>query len=632
MIENFMKINIQNIIRKCLQGSLVFVLAAPVCAVVDPCNGGSGATFLLSDASFTNFNAASIATKTAGQPFSPYIIMYGNYIDGDGNPQCGVNTTYNGTYNINFTNTYVNPSSGTIALLLDPTGGAGVSTISSSSVVAFTHGVATVTFRYDDVGSIQIGASQGTTSGSSSFVVKPADFNITTLTPTPSSSPMPVDETGPVFGKAGAPFAVTVTVVNALGAATPNYGQESFPQGIEVYSSNLVSPAGGFNGQHNDGVLLNGTAFTMTAPGIFYNNTVAFDEVGIIQLSARVSGLSYLDAGNVISSTPSQNVGRFTPDHFSVGSPTLGKLATGCSSFTYLGQPISFISDPNPGIAYARIYVMALAQTNTPTKNYQNSYWKLSPPAMTVTSNIPNVTVNGGVTSAAISSFQGAAYYQLDTTGFSFQPDSGVLIAPVNAEIGFTYSLTDSDGVTGDQPSYAVGATTTGNGIPFDTSNQMLHGRIRLSGANGPVGLTLNMPLSVEYYDGAGFSRNINDTCTIFTGSNFALSLHDAYPTGVAPILTLSNNSTVTPAVDSFTDGAGRAVSLSLLQGQAPIPGFVDVVMDVYDTAPWLSYPWDGGLGDANGNPIARAIFGLPATDVPVIFRQESFSGTFSRP
>lgn len=587
----------------------------------NPCPG-SGTVFVLSDSSFSDFSSVLIASKIAGTPFSTTITNYGNYTDGLGSPQCGVNTTYTGTHSLTVTYAYVDPSSGSKNLLLDPTGGSSFATIDVPSSITFTNGVAVVTFRYDDVGSIQMGVSDGVSSGGThNFVVKPYDFVITSIPGNPTD---PADQTAPVFKKAGAPFTVKVEARNAVGGLTPNYGQESSPAGIEIYSTQLVSPSGGRNGSDNSGTLLQGSTFTAdTNPGAFVNTQVAFDEVGIIKLKAHVQGGSYLGAGDVASTAASAAVGRFTPDHFVVSAGLSGgQFSTACASddFNYLGKPLIFATKPSA-------QVTAVASAGTTTQNYTGAYWKLSEVSGTMSSSSVTGVINPVATSMSMDNSGSPADPSLGQTLYQFtsdanfaiaQPATGVLVAPFLVDIALTYSLTDSDGVTGAQPSYAFGSVS--DGIPFSNSKQMRQGRLHLVGAQGPVGLAMNLPLSVEYYDGTGFSANTADSnCT---GLLTLPTLKDASQSYLST-LTVTNHDSGGPDSGYFESGR-RTITLKLPSGYVggtPAAGYVDVTFDLSTTFPWLMYPWS----ESSNNPIARAFFGVPGSDAPVIFRQEVY-------
>ena len=94
-------------------------------------------------------------------------------------------------------------------------------------------------------------------SGSGQFVVQPYGFTLSNIKcttygpgtctaslPSPGTNPGAAAASGAAFIPAGQPFSATVTAVNFLGAATPNYGQEIAPQGVTL-TANLVAPAGG---------------------------------------------------------------------------------------------------------------------------------------------------------------------------------------------------------------------------------------------------------------------------------------------------------------------------------------------------------------------------------------------------
>ena len=195
----------------------------------------------------------------------------------------------------------------------------GSSQASANAVsVNFSSGQAVLLTKYKDVGSIRIFAQDGTTAAQGStnpFVVKPAGFQFSRIA-SASGIPNPGASTasGAAFVPAAEAFQVDVTVVDAEGSTTPNFGLESPAEGVMLSSGQLLVPASGRNGSSGTGLLINGGSFNLISPGVLNNASVAFDEVGVIRLSAAVADGDYLGAGDV--ATLSSEVGRFYVDEF----------------------------------------------------------------------------------------------------------------------------------------------------------------------------------------------------------------------------------------------------------------------------------------------------------------------------
>ncbi len=594
-------------------------------------------TFLITDVPLTDPNNVPVfSAKTAGTTFDSYITAYGSYIpDGSETAVCGVIPTYEGSHTITFAQTYVNPSSGTVDLRVS--NGSGLSDMTVSLPLTFTAGTAQVTLGYEDVGQIRFTATEGTNTGSSgNFVVKPYDLVVTVDNLTPITT---ADETATVFVKAGAAFTVRVASRSANGNLTPNFGQESTPETIMVYSSALLSPSDGRNGSNNDGVLSGGSilvADPSSTAGAFMSSSVTFDEVGIIALSAKVSDGDYLGAGSVESQS-ALSVGRFTPDHYDVVSDNTPSIATNChptegTGFSYIGKPFEFTTAPT-------VTITAKTLGNTTTQNAQGAYWKLPDDlggTMSVSSTITNlgVSLENTTTSTTkipldgstaepgteVPAVLGEARYQfsLDST-FRFAPitTANVMIAPFSVDMALTYSPLDSDGVGSTDGSYHFGETTTDNGIAFDYGKSVRHGRLHVKNAGGSELVPLYMPMMVEYYNGDSFITNADDVCTQYT----------ALPTQSNPVPTNLPSYTITNVASDGTSDTGyfsnglRLLKFTIDPNQTPIAGTIDVLLDT-STVPWLGYPWATG----RLNPIAQASFGMYAGEKPVIYKQESFT------
>jgi MSHA biogenesis protein MshQ len=204
-------------------------------------------------------------------------------------------------------------------------------------------GAAPLTFSFADVGQITLYASTtlggATLTGTSNdFVVKPYTLELSPI----ASNPGAASAAGAKFVAAGTTFPVKITAraygtpAVPIGAATPNYGHEVDPETGRL-ASTLVAPIPGANPGPTVslGSFSNGEA----------TGTAAWGEVGIVTLTPRIGDLDYLGAGDLGSGdgsalTPSGNVGRFYPDHFSLisASSTQRSDAPGCYGATVATQ------------------------------------------------------------------------------------------------------------------------------------------------------------------------------------------------------------------------------------------------------------------------------------------------------
>lgn len=558
-----------------------------------------------------------IATQTAGTSFPLYLTAYGTTPT---DPTCGVIESYTGAKTLHFWSSYDDPASGTLAVSID--GGAiGASEAAATPRgVTFVAGQAQVTGKYKDVGRIQIAMKEasvvepagGIRGGSNPFVVQPATFVITAierpdLTPNPGES----TPTGVIFVAAGTPFRLTVEVRDAEGSLTPNYGNESAPEGLVLRASTLIAPVGGRNGSNDDGAVLNGTTFAAAAPpGTFAGTSFAWDEVGAVRLQASVADGSYLGTGDVLGAE-SGTVGRFTPADFAV-LPNAPAFDPGClaGGFTYLGQPFGYAAGGAPVLQ-----VTARAAAGTPTRNYTGAWWRLTNASLTGrsytaamgaldTTGLPATPVDPAIVDAG----DGTGTLTFSSgTGLRFQR---TLLAPFAAQIDLSISVIDLDGVAfAANPALFADIAFTG------AADSMRFGRLVVGNAHGSELLALDVPFRTEQWNGAQFVVHADDLCTSIPAGELALTKSPAaLPTS--------------PSVgnDPFAAGDG---ALALSAPGAGNTGFADIDVDLSAGGEsWLRYDWphDGNLdGSFDDDPRGRATFGIFAGSAPVVFTRERY-------
>lgn len=261
---------------------------------------------------------------------------------------------------------YVNPSSGTLPVRI---GGialaANASASCSSAGNKFTlnfdaNGNAPVSLAYADVGQVSLSAALVPTGadsglvlkGISNFIATPAGFGFSQMHQTNGAqllNPAPSDASGASFVQAGAPFSMTLTALNAVGAPTPNFGNEQSPETVSMLLPTLVLPIGGATPP----VLGTVSAFINGAAS---STNLVWNEAGIIALNLKVANpygyLGLSGAANVVDTTStSGNVGRFIPAYFNTAissgvpmpCPTslAGQCALPLNAFVYSRQPFA---------------------------------------------------------------------------------------------------------------------------------------------------------------------------------------------------------------------------------------------------------------------------------------------------
>ncbi len=583
-------------------------------------------------------------TQTAGNNFTFYLTAYNAN-------SCAIDTSYNGSKTIRFYTTYVNPSSGTLNAKINETNIANSQAATPTmQSITFTNGVAMLTGNYPDVGQLKLFAADnnipGIAGASANFVVIPAKFaiqipgNTATQTLTPVNAAVAACVADAVFKKAGVGFTVNVQPQNAQGNVTPNFGNESTPEGIVLKSSALLAPIGGRNGSANNGVIANASSFTKVTGSAgpfavapyFTGTNFSFDEVGCINLTASITSGNYLGvAGNVTSANV---VGRFIPDYFDVTGNT-PKLTTACNttagSFTYLDQPFMFSVMP-------LLTVTAKSFSGSITQNYTGSFWKLTNSGfgesyqkayypVTVGDIIPNLALSATLSPAIfVDGGNGTGSFTFSSgAGLKIERQANVLVAPFIAEIQLLVTtISDPDGVscTGTgcvAGGFAFGGTTLGNGIPFSGTGvgggkQFYHGRLVVTNAIGSEWLPLDMPMQTQFYTtNNGYLLNTLDSCTVINGGTSSLVL--SFSSGLSSAASL-------PSTPVFQNGI-----LNIKFSGSGTPGYVDVEPYLAPSGanlPWLQSIWPGITGGAfTGDPFGRATFGIYNGDDPVIYREE---------
>lgn len=578
-----------------------------------------------------------IQNQVSGTLFNLHIAAYGITAT---DSECGIIEAYDGNKNLNFWMDYQNPVSGTLTPTVDATSIAASEATSVQQGVVFTQGRAVVQAKYKDVGQIQINMKddnpavqpnviQGSTNP---FVVKPDRLRITQVQRADlTANPAAVDENGVVFAAAGENFIVTVEVRDAENSLTPNFGNETSAEELELVHT-LIAPAMGVSG-----TLANAGSFSVTAtPGRFENTSVNWNEVGIINLSPQIFGDNdYLGTGSV-AGVVSGNVGRFIPHRLSIADNTPA-LANGTGgwdcSFTYQSQPFGFAVGLEPEFT-----LTAESVSGTVANNYGIAYWKLS--GELANRSYANVAVGAGgsfaeydVTSTALLAGENDYDGQgtLTVLGDELVYNKAALLPtatdiPFTADVSMTLpaaDLTDADGACYDPDDdgtcddYSIPSLTSPPDIRF--------GRLVLDNAYGPETLALPMGLRAEHWDtlGAGqdFVVNTLDNNALCSGT----TLVDAPPGppqwGEFLLAAYTENlaaGETTPTYNAMVDGEGN---LELSASGAGNYGSVTVTIDL-TAMPWLRFPFEGVAG-GDLDPKALAYFGQYRGNDQIIYWRE---------
>jgi len=535
-------------------------------------------------------------------------------------PVCGIIEEYTGAKNLKFWSTYNNPGTGTLPVAInsiDAFSNEAAANGGSAQSVTFTNGQAEVTVNYPDVGQITLDMKDDTVTvdlptgirgASSAFVVRPAGFVLSAIERSSDSFANPgtaIDENGAAFMAAGANFSVTVTAVNALGVATPNYGRESPTESV------LLTPTLIAAGAAANPAIIFSTGFSGFVNGVDTGTDFHWDEVGIITLTPSVNDGNYLGAGDVIGTT-SANVGRFYPNHF-VTARTDGSFSNACTSamaFTYIGESFSYLGNPT-------VTATAQSAVNTTTTNYTGAWATLAVGGVSLTYPAAdntqldedgvlaiNVTSTVG-TLARIDNADGSLTFTLggaSADSFAYDRSAG-LIVPFTNDLTITLTaVNDGEASSTDTPrdiNPAGNSQRFGRGFAQD-----VHGTM------SQVGDSLVMPLGSWFYNAAGtWVINTDDSCSSYSYTKID-SVITATSTPASPV--------------SLVSGVG---DLTLTLTGAGSPGGSSAVTTVWPS--WLQFDYDGvdQLSDGNSyddNTSATATFGIFRGDDRYLYWREA--------
>jgi MSHA biogenesis protein MshQ len=216
------------------------------------------------------------------------------------------------------------------------------------------------------------------------------------------------------------------------------------------------------------------------------------------------------------------------------------------------------------------------------------------------------------------------------TGGIAFQRAAPV--APFAAEIALSIDVIDADGVAYAANPARFGDASAGNGIAFSAGKAMRFGRLRLQNSYGPVTVGQVVPLETQYWNGTGFVRNTDDSCTTLDREHVALSSYtvnlDACETATTPAsVSFVAGQASLPIAAAGTGNTGSVLLTPVLgptggQLYCPAKGGAEAAVTSASRA-YLQARWTGA--GWNENPAARATFGLYGQARNFIFYRENY-------
>lgn len=506
--------------------------------------------------------------------------------------------------------------------------------------VDFFKGEALVDVIYPDAGSIRFEANKILASGatargkaSDSTIVRPFAFVVSTEAAANISQFDPNYAAAPTYKMAGEPFPIAVTAVDALGNATPNYGNET-PQQQPLLSTTpqFVLPVTGGSGSIS---LSQPFSFSGTGTGTFTSD-VAFSDIGVIRLAVSHKNGAYLSTGNVTGT--SAPLGRFYPAYFLVTEQVSGTFLNAQDDFTYIGQPLSFSTSFFPQLQFS-----PKNMNNQTINNYRDQLFHYSPDwstrtyahALTCDGKGPYTLAGFGTDSAQVK-----AGTNTDTTaefvvglpsdtGLFYVQDPAVESEPFASCAVLTLpaaALTDGDQVCAKSD---AGGTCNGITLTAIQGTELLDGRLRLFPTPSSTSEEMQLEFAIEYYLTGGFVVNTRDHTTPYSS------------TWLEPVATRFQNFDSVDGLDAsfLTAGTLGATSVNdgfinfsepLLIGQAGNServGTFNWIVNLNDIGlPWLAYAWDeecSPLLEPEFNPCTVLQYGIYRGNDRIIYQRE---------
>ncbi|MHB1333360.1 MAG: DUF6701 domain-containing protein [Sulfuriferula sp.] len=581
-----------------------------------------------------------IQTKIAGSPFNLDLIVLNT-------AKNAILTTFTGAVKVEL----LNSSAGGA---LDANGcnvaWPTIQTLASNPVFALTdNGRKTVSFQENNAWrNVRVritypatGTPTAVGCSTDNFAIRPASFSGFSVTDAnwqsagTTRSLNNMGATGGNVHKAGQPFSVTATAINAL--ATP--GVTTNYTGIP--SANLTACSGS-GCTTSFGIFTVGGAAAVA--GVFSSSSAGYTEAGAFTLQLQDMTFASVDAGDgtpascaglYICSSPLV-VGRFVPDHFSVTTSstpvfkTFNDTVCTARSFTYIGQGFGYKTPP-------LALITAQNAAGATTQNYSSSLWR---PTAAYTYTSPSGTLDTGLTTlpTVTSNNDGTGSENVNSTDLlAYARSLTTPQAPFNANISLNLSVSDTSeaSVTGNG---TISTTTSaifnggGSGMAFDAGNLFRYGRLKLSNAFGSELLDLPIPVEAQYWNGNVFVTNTADNCTTITAANIAMG---NYLPNLSPCMTAIS-------VSGRLSG-GKSSNLKLVKPGAGNNGSVDLTVNLGATASgqtcvappttqqsvtaanqsYLQGKWSGT--NYNQNPQGRATFGVYKNANEFIYMREMY-------
>jgi MSHA biogenesis protein MshQ len=438
----------------------------------------------------------------------------------------------------------------------------------------------------------------------------------------------PATTTGsPGFLPAATAFRIVVEARNADNNRTPNFGNETTPEGIVINFDSLVYPAGGV-----DGAISAADVFSATATaGAFENTAISWSEVGTFRAYASIADDGdYLGAGDVTGTT-SGNIGRFYPASIQLSGESVDNS---CISGGY-----SYFSEPDIDVSYT---LEARNASGNRVLNYDNN---------DIAYNTGNVIYaaedndDGTDLSARLNNLDALVWddgiASFSDTTVSFERDIDAMSGNRLTDGPFTQlhigividssSTLDNENISGldmhpgeaDDASNCVIANNCTYKMIGNTLDARF-GRLFTRDTHGPESAPLKVPFQTEYWTNGQFVINTSDSCTRIARTDIAFDTETIDINLDAPVgAGTTTGSFANLDATHITMSAGDAELLfSAPNTSGSFPLDVDLTL-----MPWLRFDWNqnGDHGDDAQLPAATVSFGHYRGHDRIIYWQEQF-------
>lgn len=480
------------------------------------------------------------------------------------------------------------------------------------------NGEAQFTAQYNDTGRLNLTTTYDdgnglVMTGSDLFVSKPV--TLVSYSSDGNAACSSQDASCSRFKKAGETFDLKVNAACWTSDADTNFTDNPTTPNFELASiginHNVIAPSSGVNGQ------LSQSSFNFSiANSGTHTIQQTVSEVGAFEFDI----ITPLYLGEALTTTKSEPIGRFYPDHFETTTASNGSFGNNaCTGFSYSGQAFSYLSNP-------QLLVTAFSANSpaTVTQNYQGDFAKLTDTDFIVTTPTSDanqlgadstnlVRLNWQAAAPALTdNNNGSLTFAFGNDSYTYQHEINSQIAPFSNAVDLTFTaITDSDNVSTSTLPHTL--QPSGESIRF--------GRIALDSGHGSELMPLAIAISAKYYTGFSWIENSADQCTALNLNNH-IRLANPETAGGSPqagttIMTIAAGTTSATLTNTNPFAAGSGFITLSAPGEDNL-GFVDISSNIGTTYPWL-------LDLNNGEAQGRASFGLFKGSDNIIFRRERF-------